>query len=161
MTARQCLLPAPPCAGPLQVLAPFGALLSRRFPLTPMTDNACVSIHAVGLAAEHSNSNGATMPTSTNTSSSSSSPLGVSSRKELDPAAQVELLAITEDPWGSYLLDPETLETLEQVGVSLGWEHQALKSLPGCCCCTRIETSSLQAGPLSLRLCPDTCVQLC
>jgi hypothetical protein len=114
------------CTNPvlaLQMLAPFGALLSCRFPLTPMTDNACVSIHAVGPAAQHSNSNGASMPnTTTNTgSSNNSSSIGIGpqggSSKALDAAAQVELLAITEDPWGSYRVDPETLETLEQVGV--------------------------------------------
>lgn len=105
------------------MLAPFGALLSRRFPLTPMTDNACVSIHAIGPAAAHSNSNGATCPTSISTDSSSSS-----GGKGVDIAAQVELMAITEDPWGSYIVDPETLDTLEQVWLraqSHAW-HPAL-----------------------------------
>lgn len=92
-----------------KMLAPFGSLLSRRFPLTPMTDNACVSIHAIGPAAAHSNSNGATCPPSTAAGYNSSSS---SSRGS---AAQLELLAITEDPWGSYLMDPHSLETLKQV----------------------------------------------
>jgi len=82
------------CGSPalLQVLAPFGALLSRRFPLTPMTDNACVSIHAAGPAAAHSNSNGATCPRSS---------LSGSEGGGVDASYQVQLLAITEDPWGS------------------------------------------------------------
>lgn len=92
------------CVQRLQMLAPFGALLSRRFPLTPMTDNACVSIHAVGPAAAHSISNGATCSSNSKAANSG-----------LDPADQVQLMAITEDPWGSYMVDPETLETLEQV----------------------------------------------
>lgn len=33
----------------------------------------------------------------------------------VDPAHHVELLAITEDPWGSYMVHPDTLETMYQV----------------------------------------------
>jgi hypothetical protein len=83
-----------------------------------MTDNACVSIHAVGPAAAHSNSNGATCPTTSagnNRSSSSGGGGGVGGGSRVVAGDQVELLAITEDPWGSYIMDPETLETLEQV----------------------------------------------
>lgn len=107
----------------LQMLAPFGALLSRRL-LTPMTDNACVSIHAVGPAAAHSNSNGATVAV---TNSSSSSKSGVD---ELSADEQLQLMAITEDPWGSYLVHPDTLETLKQVGCCVS--HACVVRTCGC-----------------------------
>lgn len=105
-----------------QAIAPFGALLSRHFPLSPMTDNACVSIHAVGPAAAHSNSNGAACLGASHSSSSSTAARGGHSSGSTGSAQggsvtdQVQLLAITEDPWGSYLVHPDTLQTLQQVG---------------------------------------------
>ena len=119
------------------MLAPFGSLLSRRFPLTPMTDNACVSIHAIGPAAAHSNSNGATCPPSTAAGNNSSSSSSTGSKAS---AAQVELLAITEDPWGSYLMDSHSLETLKQV-------RRPVRAFGECVVTRRCELSRLLLVP--------------
>jgi hypothetical protein len=99
----------------LQALAPFAALVpepllkllpSALIPtIPPMTDNACVSVLSVGPAAA-----AATMQQRSQTSSSS----GMSEQQQ----RALQLLAITEDPFGSYLVDPDTLDTVKQVNTS-------------------------------------------
>eukprot|EP00878_Enallax_costatus_P010147 GHUV01010592.1.p1 GENE.GHUV01010592.1~~GHUV01010592.1.p1 ORF type:complete len:535 (+),score=145.73 GHUV01010592.1:183-1787(+) len=86
-----------------QMAAPFAAMLfgTRRF--TPATDNACVSVYAVGPGAVAADER---QRRSINTADE-----GLT-----DTSKQAVLLnAFTEDPFGSYIVDPTTLETIRQV----------------------------------------------
>lgn len=98
-----------------QFLAPVGALLFSS--INPMTDNASVSLYSVGPAAA--------ADTIQQRSSSSSRKASTTGRNGL------ELLAITEDQWGSYLVDPATLKTIKQVRCCLvaSSVHQGIKQV--------------------------------
>lgn len=96
----------------LQMLAPIIRLVTNR--ACPMTDNACVSLYAVGTGAAAA----AQITRSRKGQHINSSDMLDSAE---GPAAHDDtlLLAITEDQFGNYLVNPETLETLKQVHVLL------------------------------------------
>lgn len=100
--------------------APFAALLggSRRF--SPMTDNACVSVHAVGPGAAAADAK--TIHKATTATTAAKQDDGEEDVTE----SQVLLYAVTEDPFGSYLLDPETLRTIQQVMLCTDYLHDAV-----------------------------------
>jgi uncharacterized membrane protein len=140
----------------LQALAPFAALIPgwalRLLPaaltptIPPMTDNACVSVLTVGSAAAAATrkqrsattgkEKGRTSTTTGVIDSSSSNGTSKQQQQRLQQQRALELLAITEDPFGSYLVDPDTLDTVKQVGYDavnvkcVSWPLQSPHNLP-------------------------------
>eukprot|EP00775_Hariotina_reticulata_P005847 gene5847-6088_t len=97
-----------------QMLAPIIRLVSDR--ACPMTDNACVSLYAVGTGAAVA----AQITRSRKERHINSSDMLDSAAKQTAAPDDALLLAITEDQFGNYLVNPETLETLQQVQFSDG-----------------------------------------
>jgi hypothetical protein len=116
----------------LQALAPLAALLPgwalRLLPsaltptIPPMTDNACVSVLTVGPVAgsparqqRSATSGSQEKETSSATGINDSSSNGMAYQQQQQQQRALQLLAITEDRFGSYLVDPDTLDTVKQV----------------------------------------------
>uniref|UniRef100_A0A383VZG2 Carotenoid oxygenase n=1 Tax=Tetradesmus obliquus TaxID=3088 RepID=A0A383VZG2_TETOB len=106
-----------------QALAPFAALFPGLLPksiaptIPPMTDNACVNVLTVGSAAAAATKQ---QRNSTNTSgfgiaAASSNDTSRSNGSTQQQQRALQLLAITEDLFGSYLVDPASLQTVKQV----------------------------------------------